>query len=538
VATAAQLQLTAFLGRLNTNTLSAPDQALLTQALTSIIASWGFGGSGALPDATSSGGQSDESNAREWMALLYAIAEGFGGSGGGGGGGGVFVVPASWLVPAWFIDPVAGNDANNGTTALTPLKTWAQLVFLWGTNAPILAQNTAITFLSSQPDATDPVVWRPVLKQGASAVIIGTAPTVVASVVLAGVVAKNRATGQLLNATLGALAAPGQMLRNTTAGKTSRAWVYKLVAGTTFGISAPLVPVALPVAAMPAQVNTWANGDTVDILSLVNVAIAEVSPIVADDSAGHTNGVTIYGLNLMNPPGAGAFTATVLGFNTSVWECGSTRVLTFAGRNASGLRVQQAIGNVGNLAGVAGDGRGGPRAFVGGMFASDAAHLVSLSTSWEGELSFDGDFIFGRAAVLVGPAGGTPLPTLQLGAVYLEPGITMQLSGTVNAAILDYGLTAIWGAAGSVLNVIGKSKLVYPAGAGAAAACFLSAGLAGGTPLQLGGSTTGHSVIAGAPDVFNGGITILPASLDAVAGAAGFGGNAFTPGGSSIQNFN
>jgi hypothetical protein len=53
------------------------------------------------------------------------------------------VYAANWAEPAWFIDGTTGNDANNGTTALTPLRTGAELLrrlgpyALWGQSVTV-----------------------------------------------------------------------------------------------------------------------------------------------------------------------------------------------------------------------------------------------------------------------------------------------------------------------------------------------------------------------------------------------------------------
>lgn len=59
--------------------------------------------------------------------------------------------------------------------------------------------------------------------------------------------------------------------------------------------------------------------------------------------------------------------------------------------------------------------------------------------------------------------------------------------------------------------------------------------VAGG--LSINGSPNACSHTSAAPDVVNCGIAVTAANLDAAAGATGFGGNAFIPGGGSISNF-
>jgi hypothetical protein len=516
MTTPEQASLNAFSARIASNSLTASDVALLTAALGSIIPQWGFGGSGQPPDLEGFGGNApEEANAREWYALLYAIAAG---SAGGGGP----VVPASWLVPAWFINPVAGLDTNTGQDAAHPLKTWAQLVNLWGTVAPTLNQNTTITFQTSQPDNTDPVIFRPVIGKGVQVLIQGTPVVVTAGVVLAGTVAKNRGTGQLLNETLGATAAVGQMVRNTTAGKISRAFAMSVVAGTTFAMSQPLAPVpGFPVAAAPAEVDTWANGDTVDLLTLSAVHLVELKPILADLTAGNAGGLVVYQIDAFVPATDGTFTPCVVGTGVSFWESSAQKVLTGPGGQSElivGAAPAQAFGNVFAQGGYAGLFGGGQRLFLGGGIPASAP---GSAAAFEGDLLFDGDFI-SQFIMLLGRD-----TNLEIGFACFVT--TVQLQGLASVTGLFYAGQSLWGT--GTLNVTKGASLTYPAGAGSAVANLQIASL------QLDSTGTGHSVIAGSPDVYNGGITTTAAHLDAAAGAAGFGGNAFNPGGGSISNF-
>lgn len=91
------------------------------------------------------------------VATVKASILGYATGGEASGGGGSSIPNASWYVPHWYIDPVGGSDSNNGTTALTPLKTFLHLVSLWGTTAPFLYQSTIVEFLNDQPDFSDPV---------------------------------------------------------------------------------------------------------------------------------------------------------------------------------------------------------------------------------------------------------------------------------------------------------------------------------------------------------------------------------------------
>lgn len=514
MTTPQQTNLNAFLGRIGSNSLTSADQTLLTQALTGIISTWGFGGTGAGPDDTGGAGQSDEQNAREWFAPLYAIAQIVAGGGP--------VVPPSWLVPAWFIDPVAGNDLNNGQTALTALKTWAQLVNLWGTNAPTLRQSTTITFLSSQPDNTDPVIFRPVVGNGAVVEIVGTPAVVTAGVILAGTVAKNRATGVFLQTNLGATSAQSQLVQNTT--HPSRAFVYANVAGNVWKMSQPLGVAGIPVSlsAPPLEIDTWANGDSVNLLSLPNVAVVEVRPTIADPNAADDNQVYLVNLNLFAPaPGAAGVSTTVLGAGVQCWECSSSRQVAIGGvlPNALGPQTLQVVlGNFADSGGLVSANTG--NTVVIGGYARVGAWALS------GSFIVDGDFIVGVGSSF-SPAGTGPS---NFGFVGVDA-VTAIIgpSGEVFASGVFYGGQVIYGA-GATLSTLGTGRMRYGSGAGAAVATFTI------PTLKLNNATTAHSVIAGTPDTFNGAIGLTAAALDAAAGAAGFGGNAFVPGGASMAN--
>src|SRR5271154_385783 len=177
----------------------------------------------------------------------------------------------TWTQPAWFVDPANStghaSDSNSGLDALHPVLSYnGGVAAKWGTFSPVLRQTTTLTWLSSQPvgDA-DPVVFTPVIV-GVVATI--QAPPGAAQQIFTGtlgaVTPKNRATQQLLNADLGFAAPVGTLIQNTTAGKSSYAYVYANVAGTVFALTQPLNPATLPITevVVPTEIDTWAAGDS------------------------------------------------------------------------------------------------------------------------------------------------------------------------------------------------------------------------------------------------------------------------------------
>jgi hypothetical protein len=230
-------------------------------------------------------------------------------------------IPASWTVPAWFIDPTNSSthasDSNNCTTSSTPCLTWHQINDQrWGcignaNECPRLRQNTTITWMSSQSDNTDPVYYRPSSENQSYVIMQGTLGSgqQVATGVLGTVTAKNRSTPQLLTAVLPAgTYAAGELIQNAT--HSSEARLYALVSGTTWKISQPLVPVVITNPYFnspftPVEVNNWTAGDTVTIYSPVNVNIVDFSPVWADyNQTGFNNQPSLYALNVFDPGGA------------------------------------------------------------------------------------------------------------------------------------------------------------------------------------------------------------------------------------------
>lgn len=84
--------------------------------------------------------------------------------------------------PAWYIDPVGGDDNAAGTSALAPLQTHGELVRRWNaastTPSPTIPQNTTVRFLDdnqvSADNPLDPIVVDVTLPSGVTLTHIGT----------------------------------------------------------------------------------------------------------------------------------------------------------------------------------------------------------------------------------------------------------------------------------------------------------------------------------------------------------------------------
>lgn len=408
----------------------------------------------------------------------------------------------------WAIDPAAGNDEASGAPG-HPLKTAAELTRRWGTTEPDIEQETTVALVSSQPNFTDYIRWRPRCGN-ANFYLVGT-PTVVGAGVLSGVIAKNRATPQLLTAALpGAGLAAGMMVVNATRGN-SVAFLYVHTAGSTWKLSQPLTPIPtstpyyLPLAP-PAEVDTWANGDAVTVYQLPSVNLAELSCQGASE-----DNVNIFSFAYAQHL-AFTFTQCTLGENTYATECASSSGVYKLG---GGRQGNDGFVNFASSSQVHGTGYAGSGAFyvIGGFYLFDL-------TSTGGGIVLDGDVIYA-------PNGNTPIGGwfTAIGFVYIEAGKTLavQAEASIQNTGLGFGGAATWGP--GITNAIGAGRFAY---APNAVTAFLHTG-----GMQLNNVATAYSVGAGAAAAWNGGIAITPANLDAAFGVAGFGGRAVNPGGGS-----
>jgi hypothetical protein len=181
--------------RIATNTLTGLQQSVLTTALNAIIPFF----PGIDDTSVSVPIQEDIPLSREWIATLYTLQS-------LGSGGGSSVLPTNQTV--WFIDPVGGNDANNGQTLGTALKTAAALGALWrgvsGGGRPLLSPSVGTTItinLVNDLPNSDPIsVLLDVDLANSSALIFvggAKAPTRSATLATVSAFARTAAAGQV-----------------------------------------------------------------------------------------------------------------------------------------------------------------------------------------------------------------------------------------------------------------------------------------------------------------------------------------------------
>jgi hypothetical protein len=442
---------------------------------------------------------------------------------GASGGTASPIIPASWTVPAWFIDPAnssgTASDNNNCTTSATACLTWHEINdHRWGcqgspTVCPRLQQNTAIEFLSSQTNDNDPVYFFPAIEAGAVIQIFGPlgATQQVASGVLSNVTAKNRATPQLLLAQSGATA-PQQLVVNST--HPSLAWTYKLSSGSIYSMTEPSTAVTLPTSVCGTPVDTWTNGDSVVVYQPVTVNIPSIGATWSEASGTLTNSIIfLHNINVGHLSGSlTRFTNSILG-NGQLLESSATNLITPAGGRSSFSGVTYC--NVSMSQGFRAVSPGFAFVFNGGSF--DTAGTDSfLSNSYITNDAIIGGNVFispglsRRAGSATTISGGGP--------AYVETSKTLAVETAFD------GTGGIWWGPGTI-NIIGTGRFSYTS----TAATNLLVGA-----LQLNGGTTGNSLFTLANvDTICGGITVNKANLDTVASATcattGFGGLAFNP---------
>jgi hypothetical protein len=435
------------------------------------------------------------------------------------------VVPAS-IQGNIIIDPqnATGVATSSGTNSSTvdgltgpTFNSYANLVRAWGTYAPLFTANTNLVFASSHTDNSDPVIWAPFISKGAQLSIQGAPPATIANVLLSGTVAKNRAAGSnsLLETNLGASGAVAQRVQNNT--NPSVAWTYAALGGDLFAMTQPFQANAIVGGTpTPNEVDGWIDTNSATLQSITQVDLAYLSPVCIDTLSG---GLTLFRLAGLAPSGVGLDPMLIdaRGATMNIYECALSRLVTWYGGD---LGVQSA-----NTIFIGGLNAIGEGLIIGGALMPSAisANLVGNNFG----IDLDGDVIIGTAG-----AGGSGL--LNFGTVYLDTEFVLSTASS-GAGVLNYGAAVIYGGASGQLNLTGNSHFAIDASAGLTFTGVLTFPLAISAGIKLGSAHAASSITAGG--VINQGITVTPAHLDAAAGAAGFGGNAFQFGSSnSVSN--
>lgn len=426
-----------------------------------------------------------------------------------------------WSQATWFIDPTNStgfaSDSNTGIDATHPVLSYnGGVVAKWGTTSPYLRQDTMLTWLSSQSDDTDPVLFTPVMVN-AVATFQGSigASQEVGSGALTGVVPKNRAAGQILEADLGFAAPIGTLLHNTTSGKDSYAWVYKNVGGTIFQLTQPMVPGVLPftLGTSVAEVDTWANGDTFVAYAPLAVNFVRLDPLTAEFDGSFAFPVQIYHLRASCADG-------VVGDDNLEIETNVTLVESIFD---SVPLYQKSCDDLGFFwsncffgAGTFGQASGFSGEMYGGAIIANADVGSSL-ICW----SLNNDIIIDTTAV-----GESLYSCPNAVASFSQVCIVGELAILSDLSVRSAFGAIIWGP--GILNVIGLGRVFYDAGT--ASATFINLG-----GIEINGLTDANAFDP-TTGLWKASISITGANLDLSIVGGGFGGMANIPGGATITS--
>lgn len=434
------------------------------------------------------------------------------------------IIPPSWTVSAWFIDPAnsatCASDSNSGTSAtctggcngaictsgIGPLKTYQELlVHRWGCIGnpqwcPRLRQTTTLTFLSSHTDNSDPVSVSAGLEQGAFLILQGqlTAAQQVCTGTMAVVSAKNRATPQLLVVTLPCAAAANELVVDSTT--SSRFWTYSSAGGGNWNTTQPLSPVSTSTWAKPAEVIP-VNGDTVTVYQPTQVNLQNIGGTVADANAGFNNNTVIYQLNGFDPQGAANDQMTVSTSSLTVAEAQLQRIEV---NNGTGSAINNQ--NYQNVLWTGGLISTAPGININGGAVSPTAFEFAVLV--EGSANFDRDFQMGLTSNVSGWHMATGFYVASAQSLILTSGYNASMTGIV------------WGP--GTLNVGDSTRLTYPPGATGGATNFKLTGA-----MQLNGQTKACIVNPAAATSYGtcnlGALTgaVLDANLGATSGCLG-----------------
>lgn len=191
----------------------------------------------------------------------------------------------------WFIDPVGGNDENTGLTALTALKTHAELQRRWGSYGTLLAASTITVTIVSDLATTDPIVTTG-LRLGAGQLLVYKAAdaAVLAAPTAFNVTPQNPATNTpwSIQGNGGAFNfAPYVGNRVRVVGGPNNGATFTILDTTGGGLTAIIdAPVTLPTSsplAFGVGISAVTAGDALQIIQQVKVEVDQIQMTFALD---------------------------------------------------------------------------------------------------------------------------------------------------------------------------------------------------------------------------------------------------------------
>ena len=399
---------------------------------------------------------------------------------------------------AWFVNGSTGNDENPGTSLL-PLATFQEIARRMGTWEPDI-ENIDVVIHGDLIQPTDFLNFLP-SGTGSLSVLFPTNPAQqVFAGVLAGVVAKNTATGVPLQATAWAGALIGQLVINATRANSTAKVVA--VGGGLVTLSQPLQAVPVPPASVanPTEVDTWANGDSVTVFTLVSCRVLRHGYVLNSFGTSGNFASWLYRCNLAAPANLEQTIITDLG---NLIECTWEGTLNCFSSNVN-ITIQNTSPSVDPSTGgglVVGGSLGG--ASVGQVvFQGGAAHAINLAISQTSNAAALGTGFAILSSITPSFIAGVNLDDVRvaLDVVLTAQGLPSQIK------------TFLWGQ--GLLNLEAATVRCN----GSATATLL---LTGGVTLDGVGTAMALSSAAGVV-TWSGPRTLTVAHLDAAVGAGGF----------------
>lgn len=421
------------------------------------------------------------------------------------------IAEAAAAQTAWYVDSQnssgTASDENSGLASGTALRTKAEIARRMGGWSPTIAAQIVITYLSADAGGTDPGLFTPNF-EGGSLTHFAAFPAAAFTGTLLAVTAKNIASKQALESTFttttGAVAAD-MILVNATRG--SRAVAVRNTGGGLWLIAQPLLTYAGgPLA--PTEDDTWAPGDAISGFVPLSIDIATIGGKAARVPSTFQPCHLVQQLTILDStPGNGRLDVNCAAYpgmldcivkRTTVIAPGGGLVLQINGCTLNGLESPREIQVDGSSVLT--------MCVTAGVLRAGAFGTIVLT-------GYPQNPVVAAAAVLVdaqlsiaGTLGNSP-------RIYVDTGVTLQASGQI--ALGDATRSQIWGP--GTLNVVGLVRYT-----GTAVASFPIGAL------KLNGGTNGYSLLTTAGLTAMHQLALTPAALDAAAGAAGFGGLAFS----------
>jgi hypothetical protein len=424
----------------------------------------------------------------------------------------------AWAVPFWYINESTGNDGNTCVSSGSPCHDFPEITARWGgTDEPILTSVVTIIVLSDITVANF-IHWRPTITNTGDAILLG-GDTVLATTTISGLVAKNRnATGAypagLLQANIGGTAADGMKVINASRSN-SVAWVDSVASG----VATLTQPMASNVAtsawaALPAEFDNWANGDTVTVNRPVKIYLSTFDPVPfttgsfgADDFVGGFIGdVWVKDSTVTSFP-----SSTILSHMVMASEIRTDPYLMVSGPVQTivvGTHVNCWMGGGGTYLGSS---------IIGGSLNKNSSIASTMSGQFDGDVIVHGDL-----EVLNGSSAGSPQN--EIGNAYFDNS-EIETLGDTFVGITDYSV-GIYGNYELAMNGLALVNYDPPA-----TATFLGTGIGGGK-LTFYADPVGNAFGTAVdytvdPAVQHPARALTPLAMDTSVAAGGFGGIAY-----------